>query len=182
MSRLGNMPVEIPDRVSVSIDGTEIEVSGKKGKLNHRIPRGISVRQEDDELIVERHGNDKQKRSMHGLTRSLLQNMVQGVSEGFEKVLIVEGTGYRVAMSGNKLQLTVGHSHPVEVDPPEGIEIETPSRTRIIVRGIDKQLVGEIAAKIRAIRPPEPYHGHGIRYEGEHIRRKEGKSAVVTTG
>ncbi len=182
MSRLGSMPIEIPQGVSVAIDGKTVQVSGEKGELSHDIPRGISVDQEDSQLVVARSGDDKKSRSMHGLTRSLLQNMVEGVSEGFSKVLIVEGTGYRAAMSGNKLQLTVGYSHPVEISPPDGIDIETPSRTRIIVSGIDKQLVGQVAAKIREVRPPEPYHGHGIRYEGEHIRRKEGKSAVVTTG
>lgn len=181
MSRKGKKPVSIPSGVEVKVTDSEVKVRGPKGSLSEAIPAGISVDVDDEKVAVSRASDDRDTRCLHGLIRSLINNMVIGVTEGYKKTLVVRGTGYRASLSGDKLVLSVGFSHPVEITPPEGIEVECPSRTRIVVSGIDKQLVGEIAAKIRLVRPPEPYHGYGIRYEGEHVRRKEGKSAVVTT-
>lgn len=180
MSRVGSKPIDVPDKVQVTIDNGVVAVSGPKGELNQDIPRELSVTMDDAQIMVERSGDDRRSKSLHGLIRTLIANMVEGVTEGFSKALIIEGTGYRASLSGRKLILTVGYSHPVEIVPPDTIELETPSQRRIIVRGPDKQLVGQLAAEIRDVRPPEPYHGFGIRYEGERIRRKEGKSAVTT--
>lgn len=181
MSRVGNRPIDVPDGVQVTIESDVVTVSGPKGELNQDVPREISLTLADGQVVVERSGDARRSRSLHGLIRTLIANMIEGVTEGFSKSLIIEGTGYRASLSGRKLILTVGYSHPVEIVPPESIELETPSQRRIIVRGPDKQLVGQLAAEIRDVRPPEPYHGFGIRYEGERIRRKEGKSAVTTT-
>ncbi len=177
MSRIGRMPIEIPSGVEVAIGDVEIKVKGSKGELSQRIPLGISVRQEGNRILVERDSDSKLHRSLHGLTRTLIANMVTGVSSGFEKALEISGVGYRATKKGNAVEIAVGYSHPVVVEPPEGIQLDVPTPTKLIVRGIDKQLVGETAAKIRAIRKPEPYKGKGIRYEGEKIRRKVGKTA-----
>ncbi len=181
MSRIGSKPITVPDAVDVSLEEDSISVSGPKGELARKIPGGITAALEDDHIVVRRDGEDRKAKALHGLTRALLANMVEGVHEGFSKALLIEGTGYRAQMQGKKLVLTVGFSHPVEMEFADTIEIEVPNQRRIVVRGADKQQVGQVAAEIRAVRPPEPYHGHGIRYDGEHIRRKEGKTAVATT-
>ncbi|MGE5396455.1 MAG: 50S ribosomal protein L6 [Chitinophagales bacterium] len=176
MSRIGKKPIEVPQGVQVTLDGNLVSVKGNKGFLERTIPQGITVEQDSEKILVTRASDIKQHRALHGLTRTLVANMVEGVSKGFEKKLELVGTGYRAAMQGKKLVLTVGYSHPVEIDPPEGIEFETPAVTKITVRGIDKEKVGNIAASIRAVREPEPYKGKGIRYEGEKVRRKAGKT------
>lgn len=178
MSRVGQNPIPVPENVQVNIDKRSVSVSGPKGELFQSIPASISVREEEEGLVVSRSGNGYRARSLHGLTRSLIANMVVGVTDGFSKTLVIRGTGYRAALSGNNLVLTVGYSHLVEFPIPDNIEIETPSQTRIVVKGADKQRVGQVAAEIRKVRPPEPYHGYGIRYEGEYVRMKEGKSAA----
>lgn len=178
MSRVGEKPIPVPRGVEIQTSGNLVSVSGPKGKLEKELPQGIEVVEEDGTLAIARRRNDRKTRSLHGLTRTLVANMVHGVSEGFSKALVIHGTGYRAAVSGNSLNLTIGYSHPVEMQIPEGIEIETPSQTRIIVRGADNQQVGQVAADIRQVRPPEPYHGFGIRYDGERVRTKEGKSAA----
>ncbi|MFP4199893.1 MAG: 50S ribosomal protein L6 [Clostridia bacterium] len=178
MSRVGEKPIDIPDGVKVGLSGSSVSVSGLKGDLNMEVPQGIGVTENDGVVLVERKRNDRKTRSLHGLIRTLVANMIHGVSQGFSKALVIHGTGYRAAVSGNSLNLTMGYSHPVTIEVPEGIEIETPSATRIVVRGADKQLVGQVAADIRSVRPPEPYHGFGIRYDGERVRMKEGKSAA----
>lgn len=175
MSRIGRLPVPIPDGVNVTIDGNTIVVKGPKGGLSTEFHKYISVKVENNEIIVTRSSDNKFHKSLHGLTRSLISNMVTGVTNGYEKALELSGVGYRAAKQGNKLVLTVGYSHPVEIVPSDGIEIEVPNATNIIIRGIDKQAVGQLAAKIRAVRPPEPYGGKGIKYKGEQIRRKAGK-------
>jgi large subunit ribosomal protein L6 len=157
-------------------------VKGPKGELELSLPEGISVKQADGELRVGRADDEREARALHGLSRSLIANMVQGVTEGFEKSLEIQGVGYRAAKKGNDLELTVGYSHPVVKKAPAGIEFDVPQPTKIIVRGIDKELVGQTAAEIRAIRKPEPYKGKGIRYEGEHVRRKAGKAAKAAIG
>lgn len=177
MSRIGRMPIEIPSGVEVTISDAEVKVKGSKGELSQRIPMGISVKRDGDRILIERASDSKLHRSLHGLTRTLIANMVTGVSSGFEKALEISGVGYRATKKGNAVEIAVGYSQPVVVEPPEGIQLDVPTPTKLIVRGIDKQLVGETAAKIRAIRKPEPYKGKGIRYEGERIRRKVGKTA-----
>ena len=181
MSRVGIQPINIPGSVEVSVEQDVVKVSGPKGELQHQVPPELTAQVDDGQLLVRRGSDDRRSRSLHGLTRSLIANMVTGVSEGFSKSLVIEGTGYRGSLSGTKLVLSVGYSHPVEIVPPDTIELEVPNQKRIIVRGPDKQLVGQVAAEIRDVRRPEPYHGFGIRYEGEHIRRKEGKTAAAAT-
>ncbi|NLZ54381.1 MAG: 50S ribosomal protein L6 [Thermoanaerobacteraceae bacterium] len=178
MSRIGKMPVKIPEGVQVTVKDNQVMVKGPKGSLSREFHKDMVIKTEDSNVIVERPSDQKEHRALHGLTRSLLSNMVAGVVGGFEKVLVLEGVGYRAAKQGNKLVLTVGYSHPVEFEPPKGIEFEVPAANRILVKGIDKELVGQIAANIRAVREPEPYKGKGIRYENEVVRRKEGKTGA----
>jgi large subunit ribosomal protein L6 len=177
MSRIGKSPIEIPTGVSVSVLTDRIMVNGPLGELSQEIPRRMKVEQSDGELIVSRPTERGDDRALHGLTRSLIANMVEGVTKGFEKRLEVQGVGYRAALRGQALELSVGFSHPVVVEPPAGITFEVPTPTEILVKGIDKQQVGQTAAEVRAVRPPEPYKGKGIRYEGEYVRRKVGKRA-----
>ncbi|HAV20663.1 MAG TPA: 50S ribosomal protein L6 [Firmicutes bacterium] len=179
MSRIGKAPIPIPNGVEVNIEGAVITVKGPKGSLTRNISQEIDVSIEDGNIIVNRSNDGKRAKSLHGLTRTLIANMVKGVTEGFQKTLLVSGTGYRAALQGNKLVLSMGLSHPAEMVPPEGIEIEVPSPTRIVVKGIDKEVVGQVSADIRAVRPPEPYKGKGIRYDGERIRMKAGKAGKV---
>jgi large subunit ribosomal protein L6 len=177
MSRIGKSPIEIPTGVSVSVLTDRVMVNGPLGELSQEIPRRMKVEQSDGELIVSRPTERGDDRALHGLTRSLIANMVEGVTKGFEKRLEVQGVGYRAALRGQALELSVGFSHPVVVEPPAGITFEVPTPTEILVKGIDKQQVGQTAAEVRAVRPPEPYKGKGIRYEGEYVRRKVGKRA-----
>jgi len=177
MSRIGLKPVEIPQGVDVKLDGKTITVKGPKGQLTRELHQDMKINIEDNVLTVERPSDQKEHRALHGTTRSLINNMVEGVSKGFEKTLDIIGVGYRAQKQGNKLVVNAGYSHPVEIDPIDGIEIDVPKNTQLIVKGIDKELVGAVAANIRAIRPPEPYKGKGIRYANEHVRRKEGKTA-----
>lgn len=176
MSRIGKKPIPIPDGVEVNIEGNVITVKGPRGRLTRELPSGIAVVREDGMLLVKRPSDDRVHRALHGLVRTLVANMVEGVTKGYEKVLELSGVGYRASKQGQKLVLAVGYSHPVEVDPGEGMEIEVPTPTRIVVRGADKEKVGALAAAIRSYREPEPYKGKGIRYEGEKIRRKAGKT------
>ena len=177
MSRIGKKPIEVPEGVTVAIEPGLVSVKGPKGELSHAVSAEMKVTQANGKLTVERPTDRGEHRALHGLTRSLIANMVEGVTDGYEKRLEIHGVGYRARLSGNALELSVGYSHPVSVIAPEGIEFEVPAPTQIVVRGIDKQLVGEIAARIRRARPPEPYKGKGIRYVGEHVRRKVGKRA-----
>lgn len=177
MSRVGKMPVEIPQGVDVEIKGTYVRVKGPKGEMSHTFPPVIDIEMKEGTITVQRRSEEKFHRSMHGTARAVIQNMVTGVSDGFEKFLEIHGVGYRAEMEGKKMILNVGYSHPVEVDPPEGISFEVLDRNNVIrVAGYDKQVVGQIAAEIRRIRPPEPYKGKGIRYRGEYIRLKPGKA------
>lgn len=178
MSRVGKLPVAIPQGVEVKVDGSRVTVKGPKGELSDGFDPDIRIEVADGEIRVERATDAARHRALHGLTRSLLANMVEGVTDGFERSLEIHGVGYRGEKRGKKLVLTVGFSHPVEIDPPPGIELELESPTLIRVRGIDKQLVGQTAADIRQVRPPEPYKGKGIRYRGEHVRRKAGKATA----
>lgn len=180
MSRIGKMPVVIPDGVQVKVDDHTVMVKGPKGELTREIHKEIQVNVEDGQIVVTRPSDEKLHKSLHGLTRTLVANMVEGVTKGYERVLEIKGVGYRASKQGNKLVLSVGYSHPVEMEAPQGIEFEVPQPTRIIVRGINKELVGEVAAKIRAVREPEPYLGKGIMYEGERIIRKAGKAGKVS--
>src|SRR3982751_5597068 len=177
MSRIGKQPIPIPDGVEVSIEADRVAVKGAKGELFERIPRDIEVVQEDGQVVVKRPTDRGEHRALHGLTRSLVANMVVGVTQGYQKALELQGVGYRAQKRGNDLELALGFSHPVSVKAPDGIDFDVPSPTRIVVRGISKQLVGEVAANIRKKRPPEPYKGKGIRYEGEYVARKVGKRA-----
>jgi large subunit ribosomal protein L6 len=177
VSRIGKKPIEVPDGVTVEIKPGLVSVKGPKGELSQTVSPSMKVTQADGTLTVERPTDRGEHRALHGLTRSLIANMVEGVTDGFEKRLEIHGVGYRARLSGNALELSVGYSHPVSVAAPKGIEFEVPAPTQIVVRGIDKQLVGETAARIRRARPPEPYKGKGIRYAGEHVRRKVGKRA-----
>lgn len=176
MSRIGKLPVQIPDGVTVDIKNHVITVKGPKGTLAQEVDSALQLEVNDKELIISRPNDLKRNRSLHGLFRSLIQNMVTGVTQGYEKRLQIVGVGYRASKEGKKLNLQLGFSHPVVMDDPEGITVEVPTQTEIIVKGIDKQLVGNYAAKIRAWREPEPYKGKGIRYFGENVRRKEGKA------
>ena len=178
MSRVGNAPITVPSGVDVSIDGSSITVKGSKGELSRELPGGVTASIEDGTLSVIRPDDSKESRAFHGLSRSLIQNMIVGVSEGFTKELQIQGVGYRATAKGsNALELALGFSHPVSIQAPDGIEFEVPAQTQILVKGIDKQLVGQVAADIRALKKPEPYKGKGIRYAGEHIIRKAGKAA-----
>ena len=177
MSRIGRMPIPVPNGVDVTIDGRNVSVKGPKGSLSHVVVEPITVdRGEDGALVVTRPDDERDSRARHGLTRTLVANMVQGVTEGYEKTLEIQGTGYRVAAKGSDLEFALGFSHPVTVTAPEGITFEVVTPTRFVVRGIDKQKVGEVAANIRKIRKPEPYKGKGVRYAGENVRRKVGKT------
>jgi large subunit ribosomal protein L6 len=177
MSRIGRSPVPVPSGVEVAISGRELTVKGPKGTLERRLPGDISVRQEGSELLVERPDDERDNRALHGLVRSLVNNMVLGVSQEFTKELEIIGVGYRANLQGSSLDLALGFSHPVKVDAPQGITFEVPAPNRIVVRGIDKEQVGQVAADIRAIRKPEPYKGKGVRYLGEYVARKAGKTA-----
>jgi large subunit ribosomal protein L6 len=177
MSRIGRAPIPVPSGVEVTIEPDLVKVSGPKGALQERIPRDITVAREDDRLVVTRPTDRGPHRALHGLTRTLVANMVIGVTDGYEKRLEIQGVGYRAQLKGRDLELALGFSHPVSIPAPDGIEFEVPQPTRVVVRGISKQLVGEIAAIIRKKRPPEPYKGKGIRYEGEIVARKVGKRA-----
>jgi large subunit ribosomal protein L6 len=176
MSRIGRAPVEVPNNVEVDVSGQTIKVKGPKGELTVPVGRGVEVKQEDGSLVLERASDSPDHKAMHGLTRSLLQNAVTGVTDGFAKTLLIQGVGYRGALQGRDINLQVGYSHPVTMSPREGIDFEMPNATTIVVRGIDKQRVGQMAAEIRKVRPPEPYKGKGIRYSDEQIRRKVGKA------
>ena len=177
MSRIGKKPISVPTGVTVSIEPSLVRVNGPKGELTERIPRDITVAQEGEELIVKRPTDRGEHRALHGLTRSLVANMVEGVTDGYTRTLEIHGVGYRAQLKGKALELSLGFSHPVSIPAPDGIEFEVPQPTRVIVKGISKQQVGEIAAIIRKQRPPEPYKGKGIRYEGEYVQRKVGKRA-----
>jgi large subunit ribosomal protein L6 len=177
MSRIGRKPIPVPSGVTVTIEPELVTVNGPKGELSERIHRDITVEQQDSEIVVTRPTDRGEHRALHGLTRSLVANMVEGVTNGFEKRLEIQGVGYRAQLKGKDLELALGYSHPVPIKAPEGIEFEVPQPTRIVVRGISKQLVGEVAANIRKQRKPEPYKGKGIRYEGEYVARKVGKRA-----
>lgn len=176
MSRIGKKPIAIPEGVDVKPDGTVLTVKGPKGTLTRTLHEEVTVKVEGNEISVERPSDHKLHRALHGTTRSIIANMVEGVTNGFSKTLELVGVGYRATKSGSNLTLNVGYSHPVEITPEQGIEFEVPAQTQIIVKGIDKERVGQIASEIRAVRRPEPYKGKGIRYQGERVRRKEGKT------
>ena len=176
MSRIGKLPVEIPAGVEVKLSGNTLTVKGPKGELVRELHPEMKIEVQDNAVVVTRPSDKKEHRSLHGLTRTLIANMVEGVTKGYQRNLEIVGVGYRAAKQGNKLVLTVGYSHPVEITPEDGLEIEVPAPTKIQVKGIDKEKVGQLAANIRKVRPPEPYLGKGIRYEGERIIRKAGKA------
>jgi len=178
MSRVGKQPITIPDGVTVTVDGSRVQVKGPKGELSGSYSPELGYEHEDGELRVTRPTDQARHRSLHGLTRSLIANMVQGVTEGFERSLEIHGVGYRAQQKGKNVELSVGFSNPVLFEPPEGVDLVVESPTLLHVRGVDKQLVGETAARIRKVRPPEPYKGKGIRYRDEHVRRKAGKAAA----
>ena len=177
MSRIGKQPIELPSGVNVAISPGRVQVNGPLGELSQNVPARMQIEQDDGSLVVKRPTERGDDRALHGLTRSLIANMVEGVTKGFEKRLELQGVGYRATLRGTDLELNVGFSHPVVVKPPQGISFEVPDATTVLVKGIDKQQVGEIAAEVRKVRPPEPYKGKGIRYEGEYVRRKVGKRA-----
>jgi len=176
MSRIGKRPVPVPAKVTVTIEGQSVTVKGPKGELARVLPEGVLVKQEDNTIVVERQNESRKSRERHGLCRTLIANMIEGVSNGFQKRLEIQGVGYRAQVQGRNLNMSVGYSHPVVFEPPEGVEFAVENNTNVIVSGIDKEIVGNIAAKIRASRPPEPYKGKGVRYAGERIRRKAGKA------
>ena len=176
MSRIGNKPITVPAGIDVTIDGQKITVKGPKGTLERTVNDNISIKLENGVIVVARPNDEKENRSLHGLTRTLINNMIEGVSNEFSKQLEINGVGYRAAQAGKNLNLSLGFSHPVVVEPPVGIKLEAPAPNKIVVSGIDKEAVGAMAAKIRSYREPEPYKGKGIKYEGEHIRRKAGKT------
>jgi large subunit ribosomal protein L6 len=177
VSRIGKLPIDIPSGVDVQVDNGLVRVKGPKGELSQTVSRDLSFERDDSKLLVKRPTDRGEHKALHGLTRSLVFNMVHGVTEGFEKRLEIQGVGYRATLRGNTLELALGYSHPVRVEAPDGIDFEVPVPTQIVVRGIDKQQVGEIAAQIRKLRPPEPYKGKGVRYVGEYVARKVGKRA-----
>ena len=177
MSRIGKKLIEIPKGVNVSAEGQTIKVKGPKGELQQIVHSNISVEIKDNEITVKRPNDSKENKSLHGLTRALIQNMVTGVDSSYKKVLDIVGVGYRAEVKGKNLLINIGYSHPIFFAPPETITLETPTQTQILISGVDKQLVGQVAAKIRSFRPPEPYKGKGIKYADEHIRRKAGKTA-----
>ncbi len=178
MSRVGQAPIAVPDGVTVTLSDGRVQVKGPKGELDRPIPEGIELAQADGVVTVTRQSESREVKALHGLVRSLVANMIVGVTQGFEKSLEIHGVGYRAAKQGNDIELAVGFSHPVRKAAPTGIEFDVPTPTRITVRGIDKELVGQTAAEIRAIKKPEPYKAKGIRYEGEHVRIKPGKAAT----
>lgn len=178
MSRIGRKPIPVPGSVTITVDGPNVKVKGPKGELNRRIRPEMSLEQENGELLVKRPTDSKEHRALHGLTRALLANMVQGVTEGYRKTLEIIGVGYRAEKKGRALVLTVGYSHQVQYPEPDGISLSTTAPTVVVVEGIDKEKVGQVAAEIRAVRPPEPYKGKGIRYQGEQVRRKAGKTGA----
>jgi large subunit ribosomal protein L6 len=179
MSRIGRLPIAVPSGVDVKIDGRSLTVKGPKGELSRELHPDMAVARENGNLIVSRPSEQKHHRQLHGLTRTLVNNMVIGVTTGYRKGLEITGVGYRASLVGRKLQLNLGYSHPIEIDPPSGITFEVENPTRLAVVGIDKELVGEIAARVRATRKPEPYKGKGVRYAGEYIRRKAGKAGKI---
>ncbi len=176
MSRIGRKPIELPKDVTVKLDGNEVFVKGPKGELSRAIHKDMIIKIDNGVLTVERPSDNKEHRSLHGLSRTLINNMVVGVTQGFSKTLEISGVGYRASKSGTNLNLTLGFSHPVVVEPPQGITIDVPAPNKIIISGINKESVGALAAKVRSFREPEPYKGKGIRYEGERVRRKVGKA------
>jgi len=179
VSRIGKKPVQIPKGVTVTIKDGNVSVKGPKGELVEKVHQDISVEVKDGQVLLTRKSDEKKYRALHGLWRALIQNMVLGVTEGFTKKLDIVGVGYRAEMKGTRLNLLLGYSHPILFAAPEGIKIEAPTQTNIIISGTHKQLVGLVAAKIRSLRPPEPYKGKGVKYEGEYIRRKAGKTAAT---
>jgi len=178
MSRIGKQPVAIPAGVTVRVDGRDVNVKGPKGEVGNRLPAEVSARVDDSRVLVERSGDEPRDKAMHGLARSLVANMIEGVTAGFTKRLEIVGVGYRAEASGRTVRLNLGFSHPVEYPVPQGIEVKTPSPTVIEISGADRQVVGQVAAELRGMRPTEPYKGKGIKYEGEHVRRKAGKTGV----
>ena len=176
MSRIGNKPINVPEGVEVKLDGHHITVKGPKGTLEREIHKNISVTMDNNVITVTRPNDEPENRSLHGLTRTLISNMIEGVLHEYKRDLEINGVGYRAQKKGNKLVMNLGYSHPVEMDPPEGITFDVPDANHITVRGIDKEVVGQTAAYIRSLRSPEPYKGKGIRYVGEYVRRKEGKT------
>ncbi|MGP4015323.1 50S ribosomal protein L6 [Saccharopolyspora sp. 5N708] len=177
MSRIGKLPITVPSGVEVTIDGQAVTVKGPKGSLVHQVAEPIAVQRDDDgAILVKRPDDERESRSLHGLTRTLVNNMVIGVSQGYQKDLEIHGVGYRVLQKGSNLEFALGYSHPIVIEPPEGIQFAVEGPTKLSVKGIDKQLVGEIAARIRKLRKPDPYKGKGVRYAGENIRRKVGKT------
>ena len=179
MSRIGRLPIAVPATVDVTIDGRTLTVKGPKGSLTRALHPDMILTREESQLVVSRPTEQKTHKQLHGLTRTLVNNMVVGVTDGYRKGLEITGVGYRAALNGRKLQLNLGYSHPIEIDPPEGISFEVETPTRLAVVGIDKELVGQYAAKIRATRKPEPYKGKGVRYAGEKVRRKAGKAGKI---
>ena len=176
MSRIGRLPITVPAGVTVTVDGALVTVTGPKGELSHTVASPISAKLEDGQITVSRPDDERESRSLHGLTRTLINNLIVGVTDGYAKSLEVVGTGYRVQSKGSSVEFALGYSHPITVDPPAGISFEVEGNTKLTVRGIDKQAVGEVAANIRKLRKPEPYKGKGVRYAGEVVRRKAGKS------
>jgi large subunit ribosomal protein L6 len=176
MSRIGKRPIPIPDKVTITLEGQKVSVKGPKGQLSLSLVPEVSIEQDDSTLLVKRRNESRIARQRHGLSRTLVANMVEGVSQGFQKRLEIQGVGYRAQIQGKNLSLSVGYSHPVVIEPPEGIQLAVENNTNVMVSGIDKEIVGNIAASIRAVRPPEPYKGKGIRYSGEVVRRKVGKA------
>ncbi len=179
MSRIGKLPIPVPSGVDITVSGQEVSVKGPKGSLSRRVHDRVSVAVEDSKCVVSRQDDARESKAMHGLTRALMNNMITGVSDGYSKTLKIVGVGYRAAAAGKGIELQVGFSHSVSVPAPDGINLEVPDTTTIVVSGIDKELVGQVAANIRKVRPPEPYKGKGIRYENEYVRRKAGKAGVA---
>src|SRR6476469_161294 len=176
MSRIGKRPISIPQKVTVTIEGQQVAVKGPKGELSRTLPNEVVVEQEGETLLVKRRDESRAARQRHGLSRTLVANMVEGVSQGFQRRLEIQGVGYRAQVQGRNLVLNVGYSHPVQIEPPDGVQMAVENNTNVVVSGIDKEIVGNIAARIRAVRPTEPYTGKGIRYAGEFVRRKAGKA------
>ena len=177
MSRIGRQPIPLPPGVMIALSPGRVQVNGPLGELSQAVPLRMAIEKSEDTILVKRPTDRGEDRSLHGLTRTLIANMVDGVTKGFEKKLQIQGVGYRASLRGTSLELNVGYSHPVVKDAPQGIEFEVPTPTEVVVKGVDKQKVGQVAAEIRKVRPPEPYKGKGIRYEGEYVRRKVGKRA-----